>query len=264
MDSMKYVDEEGDWCTLVEATFTDFLETAQAAAGGRKIVKVDVEASSLSPAPELFEAIKMQNEELRQRRHAITTREDRHEDLASHAEKGDPDHKCEMATDMQEIDTGEAVGDGFAADFAIVDKASDEETALGEDWEFVEHSHTLAESQPSSAQEASEPFKVKAEPEDEMMREIREELERIKAACEAELERHLDEWLPTIKETLRYESWIAAVHPENVKGKSDDGPIIDERMYLAGSFHRQLWNSKTSGLDGLSESTKQCCFVVPR
>jgi len=42
IQGIKYVDEEGDLCTLVDATFTDFLQTAQEGGYERKMLKVQV------------------------------------------------------------------------------------------------------------------------------------------------------------------------------------------------------------------------------
>jgi len=42
---IKYFDEEGDLCTLVEATFTDFRQTAQEISGGRQLLRVEIDCS---------------------------------------------------------------------------------------------------------------------------------------------------------------------------------------------------------------------------
>jgi len=96
------------------------------------------------------------------------------------------------------------------------------------------------------------------------MEDIQAEIDRIKAACEAEVDKHLGEWLLSNQGALAYEDWIAAVHPENVKGSSSIGPIIDSRMYLERSFHRKLWNTRTAELSCLSAAEKQRCQTPPR
>lgn len=218
LEWMKYMDEEGDFCTLVEATFTDFVQTAQESNCGRQILKVQVARLPLVLPSEdldlLAEYVDVEAEVQEQ--------------------KGEP---REEANDS----------DSFFLD---------------EDWEFVDHGWDLPNSS-SCATSVESPADLQ-EAEDDTMKEIQAELERIKAACEAELERHLDEWLQTPQAAGTYEDWIAAVHPENVKERLPGGPVIDPRMYLEGSFHRQLWNLRIEAMEDLDEITKQRCCVCPR
>jgi hypothetical protein len=194
IDSMKYIDEEGDHCTLVEATFTDFMETSQATSCGRQMLKVEVARSTPSVSPEEAES-------------------------------------------------------------------SDVDSSLGDDWEFVEFEQvTWTDTSSNESPTCSEAGNADTD----MMREIQAELDRAKAACEAELERHLDDWLSTSSERLNYENWIAAVHPENTKENRSGSRVVDSRMYLEGSFHRQLWNSRIADLKCWSEAEKQRSHVAPR
>mmetsp|Transcript_16172 Transcript_16172/g.46450 ORF Transcript_16172/g.46450 Transcript_16172/m.46450 type:complete len:395 (+) Transcript_16172:69-1253(+) len=91
---------------------------------------------------------------------------------------------------------------------------------------------------------------------DSINREFAEESERKKMVREAErqsleiMHEHLEEFL---RENPRatYESWIAALHPDNVvEGKLLEGVSgsteIDHRFFVADSDHRKLWNESIS------------------
>ena len=91
---------------------------------------------------------------------------------------------------------------------------------------------------------------------DVINRENAEELERKKIVLEAErqsleiMSEHLEEFL---RENPRatYESWIAALHPDNVlEAKLLEGVSgsteIDHRFFVADSDHRKLWNESLS------------------
>lgn len=213
---MKYMDEEGDLCTLVESTFTDFVQTAQESSYGRQILKVQVAHVPLMLPSEDLEL------------------------LADYVD---------VAAELQEQKDEQEEADASESFF------------LGEDWEFVDHGLDWPNTS-SCAPSVQSPTDLQ-EVEDDAMKEIQAELDRIKAACEAEVERHLDEWLLTPQAAGTYEDWIAAVHPENVKERLPSGPVIDPRMYLEGSFHRQLWNARIAEMTELDEFTKQQCYVSP-
>jgi len=227
---MKYIDEEGDLCTLVEATFTDFMQTVQETGCGRPMMKVQVACVPLLVATEemdlLADYVDVEAEE-----------QDRKAEEQARQRKEEEQVRLDQLRQLEE--------------------QLAEEKRLLEDWELVElDSSSEAPTVKSEVEEIDE--------EDDTMKEIQCELNRIKAACEAELERHLDEWLQTTHAQASYEDWIAAVHPENVKETLPSGYIIDQRMYLDGSFHRQLWNQRIEGLAGLTEAEKQRSHVFPR
>lgn len=92
---------------------------------------------------------------------------------------------------------------------------------------------------------------------DSLNRENAEESERKEMVREAErqsleiMQEHLEEFL---RENPRasYESWIAALHPDNVvEGKLLKGVTgsieIDHRFFVTESDHRVLWNESISG-----------------
>lgn len=227
---MKYIDEEGDLCTLVEATFTDFMQTVQETGCGRPMMKVQVACVPLLVATEemdlLADYVDVEAEE-----------QDRKAEEEARQRQEEEQVRLEQLRQLEE--------------------QLAEEKRLLEDWQLVDlDSSSEAPTVKSDVEEIDE--------EDDTMKEIQCELNRIKAACEAELERHLDEWLQTTHAQASYEDWIAAVHPENVKETLPSGYIIDQRMYLDGSFHRQLWNQRIEGLAGLTEAEKQRSRVFPR
>lgn len=91
---------------------------------------------------------------------------------------------------------------------------------------------------------------------DSINRENAEELERKKMVLEAErqsleiMHEHLEEFLRENPRTT-YESWIAALHPDNVlEAKLLEGVSgsteIDHRFFVADSDHRKLWNESLS------------------
>lgn len=82
---------------------------------------------------------------------------------------------------------------------------------------------------------------------------------RSRAECEAELVKHLKEWLAEDHEEVTFEAWIAAVHPENVA--CFDSRVVDPRMYLEASVHRRLWNELAAGAPDLSDEERQRRFV---
>jgi len=301
---MKYIDEEGDNCTLVEATFTDFMETAQETSCGRYMLKVQVERLPLTLAPEEMQPMAdsanmeaeegqwifeeeireeeerkrkrrdeedaRQNEEAKRRRDEEERENKRKEDEEEERKavetraklEREQEHEKELCRQRLEWDNSrEGEWSGCEEEENAPTEADDVDSGLEEDWEFVECDRLEPANSSDCAVAAERPAE---DEEDDTMKEIKAELNRIKAACEAELERHLDEWLLTAHGQPRYEDWIAAVHPENVKEKLISGHVIDARMYLEGSFHRQLWNLRVAGLACLDEAGRQRCHVPPR
>lgn len=239
---MKYIDEEGDLCTLVDATFTDFMQTAQETGCGRPMMKVQVACVPLLVATEEMDLLADYVDVEAEEQHRMAQEEEQ-------ARQKEEDRKqLEELLQLAEEKRLEAESDSSL-----------------DDWEFVECDQLSSASTSSCVEAAAiKSEAVDIDDQDDTMKEIQSELNRIKAACEAELERHLDEWLETTNAQASYEDWIAAVHPENVKETLLSGYIIDQRMYLDGSFHRQLWNQRIEGLPGLSEAEKQRCHVFPR
>jgi len=193
--AVKYEDEDGDLCTLIEQTFPDFIARATRTSGGRTVLKVHVDFSKENP------------------RRVVE------EDQREHP--------------MDEVSV-----------------SSDDS------WEFVEHLDSCSRSgAPEALEEDQQACKRASFDDHDVPDEIQAELQRAKAACEAEVVRHLDEWLGELQKDSpsSYEDWIAAVHPENVRTGADGLRVVDSRMYLEGSFHRQLWKERTAlSLDLLS------------
>ena len=91
---------------------------------------------------------------------------------------------------------------------------------------------------------------------DSINRENAEEMEWKKMVLEAErqsldiMQEHLEEFLRENPRAM-YESWIAALHPDNVlEAKLLEGVSgsteIDHRFFVADSDHRKLWNESLS------------------
>lgn len=287
ISSIKYCDEEGDLCILVEATFSDFLQTSQEITGGRRVLKAEVQLSPAVPtsdeaAPvadcaevdqedqwtELSEDAPLQPGDVVYRKgQACTVVVVSHETCPPHVivrtpagnevgteltylQREPPPTASECKDNSAEIrgdscSTGDiSSADSAASSFNVVAERSDDSDGLLYDWCFVEHGQAqpdLASCRDTSIAEMDEEDTA-----EDGMEEIQAELSRIKAACEDELARHLDEWLLTGASSSTYEDWIAAVHPENVKQTPSSGYVVDERMYLEGSFHRQLWNGRVA------------------
>mmetsp|Transcript_61392 Transcript_61392/g.155057 ORF Transcript_61392/g.155057 Transcript_61392/m.155057 type:complete len:318 (+) Transcript_61392:50-1003(+) len=81
--------------------------------------------------------------------------------------------------------------------------------------------------------------------------------EATRLACKQVLANHLTEWLASEPPSLRYESWLSELHPENC----DDG-VIDARMYHGASTHRQLWNDVAVGAAGSEDEKRGHLFVA--
>lgn len=77
-----------------------------------------------------------------------------------------------------------------------------------------------------------------------------------KKACEEVVSSHLDEWLETSPQRVRFEEWLEAVHPENCK----EG-VVDSRMYLEVSYHRQLWNDVAACASNVTPYECDCRHV---
>merc|ERR1719253_1991848 len=117
------MDEEGDLCTLVDATFSDFVQTALEASCGRQILKLQVAHVPLILSPEDLELI---------------------------AEYVD------VETERAAAETAEYVDIEFPQDNSM----EDSDSFLGEDWEFVDcaldfssNGATSMESQPEEAED---------------------------------------------------------------------------------------------------------------
>lgn len=297
---MKYVDEEGDLCTLVEATFTDFMQTAREISCGRQVLKLQVELAPLELAPmqltqeadyfdvgadELrrraeveennrIEAEEKEEEKKRRREEKRKQKEEKEERRRKEREEKKAKEKLkeeraeEKRKRKQEEERKkeewrlkkEQESQQKQQESTKLAEANDSNCTLCEDWEFVECYHITSVRSSDGVTVAKAEAK---EVEDDTMKDIQDELHRIKAACEAELEMHLDEWLQTTNGQPSYEDWIAAVHPENIKERLASGYVIDSRMYLEGSFHRQLWNLRIAELASLNDDMKRLCQVLP-
>jgi mRNA deadenylase 3'-5' endonuclease subunit Ccr4 len=120
-----------------------------------------------------------------------------------------------------------------------------------DDWNVVEPAHAADVGAPPVGPASN----------DEIPCEIAVEIERIKAACEAELQRHLSEWLSQVgRAQPTYQDWIADVHPENVR-EIEGVKVIDARLYLADSFHRLLWNQHVALTEGLDAEERERRYV---
>jgi len=300
---IKYFDEEGDRCTLVEATFTDFRQTAQEISGGRQLLKVEIDCSLPLQDSDYVEAmpVAVGVYSLDQRKMAEEKAKKEEMRLQQEGEEREEEERRRRKEEdaMREID--EEAKRVLEQNARLKEEQARklEEERLFNEWEIVENDRNadaiamqmrsqcrcdrnadaIARSQcrcehpkktcagntgiaqQSSAKEAAVVVETEEDP---TMAEIRAEMSRIKAACEAELERHLDEWLQSNHARPTYEDWIADVHPENVKQRATSGPIIDPRMYLEHSFHRILWNTCTTRFDQLTGAQKHWCRVDPR
>lgn len=83
-----------------------------------------------------------------------------------------------------------------------------------------------------------------AEDEERMLAEMERMKRATMEACMAEVESHLVRYLQDNRNGT-YEEWIASVHPENQQVNPCTGErVIDHRLYVEGSDHRRLWNTR--------------------
>lgn len=254
---IKYQDEEGDLCTLVEATFTDFLSTARppfnSEVAGRPVLKVtlleaDASGCQEEPLPKMESAkdqpMQSAKEEVLESSSDDTLGNTVAEDL------GDEKSAFEDATDSS--------GD---SEYELV---SFDEAVLEVDLEVNERS-LEPETEPSKLSETEDAVvkRRKVSTDDDEMLLVSEALmeaptrfgnkvdddeeealamvEKARKACEDELANHLRSWLASNPDKApRYEAWINDVHPENASKSGSN--TVDSRMYLEASFHRLLWN----------------------
>lgn len=209
--SARYLDEEGELCTLVEATFADFVATAKDSPSGHRVFKLEfVPATVAAVLPHLSPP----------RAPPIAPAAPVVDEGGAAAVEEDADPSPQVAWQWQVL-----------------------EREAEEDWQMLEASDALP---PAAAKE--ERF---AKCSSEIPQEILDEIEHIKAACEAELLRHLEEWLAADPQQPTYEDWIASVHPENASEVLGTR-VVDARLYLEDSFHRLLWNVQAENLPGLA------------
>lgn len=104
---------------------------------------------------------------------------------------------------------------------------------LGKLIDDMEHDQEIADELEAVNQELNEESQRK-----ELVREAT-------AACHAEIENHLDEFLIQ-HPSASYEDWITDLHPDNVMDGRlfEDIKEVDLRFYVVDSDHRILWNSK--------------------
>lgn len=227
----KYKDDEGDLCTLVAPTFSDFMATAGSdTEKGHRLLRIEIPCSSASPASPA--RVPVQD---------VTFQ-------AAEAGLHLPGEQEETSIRPQE-----AVVENLRLDMSETDTQlgkSDVQTPLasskracpaGSGFQVAQEStHCCTECATDTGVHG--PVSGQVAPVLSMEEEMRAEMERIKAACEAELVRHLDEWLATNPDQPTYEHWISAVHPENARRDGAGNLVIDARLYLEDSAHRRIWN----------------------
>lgn len=218
-----YTDCHGERRTFEEASFPDFQKNAAEAAGGRRLFRLEVFPASKDS--QLVDAADI-------------------EDAVSAAPSLGTVYGGRQTPEVLEEPLAPILASPAACPteaWHLVGSSADEL----DDWQLVEPTDLASPSTASSA-----PASREATP--DIPEEILLEIERVKAACEAELERHLGEWLLAVdRHQPTYEDWIADVHPENVR-ETAGARVIDARLYLGDSFHRLLWNRQivlTGGLD---------------
>mmetsp|Transcript_14280 Transcript_14280/g.39418 ORF Transcript_14280/g.39418 Transcript_14280/m.39418 type:complete len:366 (+) Transcript_14280:46-1143(+) len=141
--------------------------------------------------------------------------------------------------------------------WAFLESSQESPLAGIQDWHYVVSAGAVAD-QDSEGGETEPRGMPVSQTDDEVLLEV----ERIKAACVAELRRHLTEWLLVNVEQPRYEDWIRAVHPENVAEEPCGRLVIDARLYLKDSLHRKLWNEYAVDGVRLDPEEKQRRYVV--
>jgi len=251
---MKYLDEEGDMCTLVEATFADFLLTARppfdSKEAGRPVLKVTL----LEAEGDVFRETSSK-ESLPSEESKMGSPTDNHQ-LQQHEPAGEETEVLELSSDILAERTDEQEPDRELDTPAETDVSDDSEYELVS---FDEVNETSMEAQTPSAVSESAVVKrrkvsdMEAKQEedgsevamDDESKDLDEEealaiVEKAKKACEDELANHLRAWLASSPADIRYEAWIDAVHPENAS--QSGSKTVDSRMYLEASLHRQLWN----------------------
>jgi hypothetical protein len=221
-----YTDCHGERRTFEEASFQDFQKNAAEGAGGRRLFRLEVFPASKDS--QLVDAADIED--------AIST-------------------APSLGTVYGGRQTPEVFEEPLAAILVSSAACPTEAWHLEgssadelDDWQLVEPTDIAS---PSTASAATP----------DIPEEILLEIERVKAACEAELERHLGEWLLAVdRHQPTYEDWIADVHPENVR-ETAGARVIDARLYLGDSFHRLLWNRQIVSTGGLDAAERERRYV---
>jgi len=272
----KYIDDEGDLCTLVPASFGDFMDSAVPRFGDssrkRPVLKVTLfEASLGSEVPEPADSRCHSSDEFD------------HISAGSASDLSDyevlslgelPKAEEEPLEEPDIAEQSDIMVSGTTRDVTVtkpqaieVPSTSPSEPIIVQDYQAIATEASSAKNLSAEESVTKQELVFGVEPEadklaeesgamqdmssDELEQEARALVEQARRACEDDLREHLRNWLAAKPQELSYAAWIQAVHPENAKD------CIDSRMYLEASFHRQLWNSLAAGADGLSPEERE-------
>jgi len=270
---MKYLDEEGDMCTLVEATFADFLLTARppfdSKEAGRPVLKVTLleaegdvfqETSSKESLPS--EESKMDspthNHQLQQHEPAgeeTEVLELSADILAERTDEQEPDHELDTTAETDVTDDSEYELVSFDE---VNETSMDAQTPSAVSESAVVKRRKVSDMEAKQEEDGSEVAMGESKDLDE--EEALAIVEKAKKACEDELANHLRDWLASSPADIRYEAWIDAVHPENAS--QSGSKTVDSRMYLEASLHRQLWNETAVASADLDPQEREHRFVT--
>lgn len=216
-----YFDEDGDECTLVPASFTDFLTTAKPPLAS---------TSEKDPRPILRLTVSA---------------------AAQSAQAQNPDGPCAgieghlytvpAAEQRAPVSSSHSPGEGADADEGTEAKSEGGDS----DWEKPDR---VLHHAPADYADLEEELSALAE------------ADRCRRACEHIVAAHLGCWLASAPPgSVRFEAWMAEVHPENCQGDA-----VDPRMYLEDSFHRRLWNAEAVSAPDVPPEERDGRFVPAR
>jgi len=241
---MKYLDEEGDMCTLVEATFADFLLTARppfdSKEAGRPVLKVTL----LEAEGDVFQETSSK-ESLPSEESKMDSPTHNHQ-LQQHEPAGEETEVLELSADILAERTDEQ---------EVNETSMDAQTPSA-----VSESAVVKRRKVSDMEEEDGSEVAMGESKDLDEEEALAIVEKAKKACEDELANHLRDWLASSPADIRYEAWIDAVHPENAS--QSGSKTVDSRMYLEASLHRQLWNETAVASADLDPQEREHRFVT--
>lgn len=261
----KYVDEEGDVCTLVPASFSDFLTTARRAADSLD-GPCRLELSLLvPPSGSCSQALPLPIEI---GRHVLppssSSVAEMASDTCSEASEASGGWELLMPSvanlSWPEASEGEAEGGMEAEGYGEqelkdmgTERAEESEGQGAEEGEAEEallyrDAAADADIEPHAEMPAASPDSapVSSLSSSSLGSGSSEDLEalvmarRARSACEEELKRHLRSWLQSQPlQEANFTSWLAAVHPENI---SSDGSL-DARLYFEDGAHWKIWQA---------------------
>lgn len=273
---IKYDDDEGDECTLVEVTFPDFLDLIRQKAFVQNCqypvmklrMRADTSAESSQPASPKSSACFAEEVAFEPSPEPENNVENPQGCVDALVAPGQQDVRSKNVQAVEGADTLAVQNDLEATESDSSDSWIDLEPSRPD----RDHEELHADSGLSDDADEAEALAIKNQSilacqeqhVDSGLSDDADEAEALAIkhqsilACQEIVTKHLAKWLESDPPLIRYEAWIAAVHPDNAKGG-----VIDSRMYLPKSYHRNTWNKNVAGVDGLTDEEREKRFVPP-